>query len=325
MVGHKFTFIDLFAGIGGIRVGFEDAGGECVFSSEIDKYACQTYSHMFADRTEHEPVGDITKVDEKNIPDHDILCGGFPCQPFSIAGVSKYGALGWKHGFDHPTKGTLFFDIVRILAFHKPKAFFLENVKNLKSHNKGQTWKVIQKTLFDLGYSVSEKILDAKLVLPQHRERIFIIGIRNDYNHIFKFPHIENTNMTMRDILDEKVDDKYTLTPKLWDYLQNYAEKHRAKGNGFGYGLVDLDGSSRTLSARYYKDGSEILIPQVGKRPRRLTPAECSRLQGFPKRFEKPVVSDCQAYKQFGNAVPVPIIRLLAKELVRQLENVEAL
>lgn len=321
----KFAFIDLFAGIGGIRLGFEAAGGECVFSSEIDKFAARTYSHMFRDRTEHTPAGDITKIDAADIPAHDILCGGFPCQPFSIAGVTKYGSLGWKHGFEHPTKGTLFFHIVRILAHHRPKAFFLENVKNLKSHNGGRTWEVIEHSLEDLGYAVSARVLDARLLLPQHRERIFIVGIRKDLGRTFVFPEIPPGNARMRDILEDTVDARYTLTPRLWEYLQAYAEKHRAKGNGFGYGLVDLDGVSRTLSARYYKDGAEILVPQPGGRPRRLTPAECARLQGFPPRFEKPVVSDCQAYRQFGNAVPVPLVAAVGRSLVAQLAEAGAL
>lgn len=309
-----FTFIDLFAGIGGIRQGFETAGGTCLFSSEIDKYAVKTYSHVFGG---HEPVGDITAIDERSIPPHDVLCAGFPCQPFSIAGVSKYGSLGWDHGFQHPTKGTLFFDIVRILKHHAPKAFFLENVKNLKSHDKGKTWKVIETTLGELGYNVHQKIFDAQLVVPQHRERIFIVGFRKDLRIPFNFPEIAPSRMKVGDILEkDSVDPKYTLTDHLWKYLQDYAERHRAKGNGFGFGLVDLTGVTRTLSARYYKDGSEILIPQKGKNPRRLTPAECARLQGFPEAWWKPVVSDTQAYKQFGNAVAVPLVSRVAGQMI---------
>ncbi len=321
--GNHFTFIDLFAGIGGIRLGFEAAGGECIFSSEIDKWAVKTYSYMFKDRKEHNPAGDITKIDASDIPAMDIVCGGFPCQPFSIAGVSKYNSLGLLHGFNHPTKGTLFFDILRIISHHKPKAFFLENVKNLKSHNKGNTWKIIQKSLQDMGYDVYAQIFDAKLVLPQHRERIFIVGFRKDLNIKYDFPSITQRNVKIRDILDKgEIDPKYTLTPKLWEYLKNYAIRQKEKGNGFGYGLVDLDGISRTLSARYYKDGSEILIPQEnGKRPRRLTPSECARLMGFPEKWGHPVVSDCQAYKQFGNAVAVPLIEEIAKSMVAALQD----
>lgn len=315
----KFTFIDLFAGIGGIRRGFEEAGGKCLFSSEIDKYAVTTYTQVFQD---HKPAGDITKVDEGDIPAHDILCGGFPCQPFSIAGVSKYGSLGYRHGFEHPTKGTLFFDIARILAFHKPRAFFLENVKNLKSHNGGHTWKVIRDTLEDLSYDVHARIMDARTVVPQHRERIFIVGFRKDLEIDFDFPEIRDRKPKLADILDSEVDPKYTLTDHLWQYLQTYAEKHRAKGNGFGFGLADPQGISRTLSARYYKDGSEILIPQPGKNPRRLTPAECARLQGFPEPWWNPPVSDTQAYKQFGNAVAVPLITEVAKAMIIALDGV---
>ena len=316
----NFTFIDLFAGIGGIRQGFESVGGTCLFSSEIDKYAVKTYTHVFGG---HEPAGDITKIDAKSIPRHDVLCAGFPCQPFSIAGVSKYGSLGWGHGFQHPTKGTLFFDVVRILKHHEPKAFFLENVKNLKSHDKGKTWKIIETTLDELGYQVYSKIYDAQLLVPQHRERIFIVGIRKDLQSNFNFPEILPTKMRVRDILEkEPVDKKYTLTEHLWNYLKAYADRHRLKGNGFGYGLVDLDGVARTLSARYYKDGSEILIPQDGKPPRRLTPAECARLQGFPESWWYPVVSDTQAYKQFGNSVVVPLISSVASELAQCLANI---
>lgn len=318
-----FTFIDLFAGIGGIRQGFEEAGGCCLFSSEIDKYAAKTYAHVFGG---HVPAGDITLLDERDIPPHDVLCAGFPCQPFSIAGVSKYGSLGWQHGFQHPTKGTLFFDIVRILGHHAPKAFFLENVKNLKSHDKGKTWKVIETTLDELGYDVHSRILDAQLVVPQHRERIFIVGFRKDLHVDFRFPEIPSSGLRVRDILEPgPVNPRYTLTDHLWRYLRDYAERHRAKGNGFGFGLVDLDGITRTLSARYYKDGSEILVPQEGRNPRRLTPAECARLQGFPEAWWKPVVSDTQAYKQFGNSVAVPLVSAVARQAISCMRKSGAL
>ena len=318
-VRHDFRFIDLFAGIGGIRLGFEAAGGRCVFTSEIDKYASKTYRAMFPEDPEHRFAEDITQVDVRDIPEHDVLLAGFPCQPFSIAGVSKYNALGIGHGFNHATKGTLFFDIARILHHHRPKAFFLENVKNLKGHDRGNTWNVIRKTLEDLGYDVYSYIYDAQLLVPQHRERIFIVGFRKELDVCFSFPEIENRHPKVRDILEEKVDDRYTLTDHLWGYLQQYAEKHKNRGNGFGYGIAPLDGVTRTLSARYYKDGSEILIEQKGKNPRRLTPAECARLQGFPERFEKTVVSDTQAYKQFGNAVAVPLIERVACHMINCL------
>ncbi|CAG0951489.1 partial DNA (cytosine-5)-methyltransferase 1, partial [Anaerolineae bacterium] len=286
-----FTFIDLFAGIGGFRIAFERAGGKCVFSSEWDKLAQETYRANFGEV----PAGDITKITASEVPEHDILAAGFPCQPFSIAGVTKHNALGNAHGFQHTTQGTLFFDVARIIAEKRPKAFVLENVKNLRWHDKGKTFKVMMETLKDeLGYFVYDKTIDAKKVVPQHRERIYIVGFREP--RVFEFPELWDIHPRMRDILEADVDAKYTLTDRLWEYLQNYAAKHRAKGNGFGYGLVDLDGISRTLSARYYKDGAEILIPQLGKNPRRLTPRECARLMGFPENFQI-VVSDTRAYK----------------------------
>ncbi len=298
-----FTFIDLFSGIGGIRLAFERAGGRCVFSSEIDQHAVMTYEHVFGEK----PYGDIVKIKSTDIPPHDILLAGFPCQPFSIAGVSKYGSLGRKHGFKDRTKGTLFFEIARILEYHRPKAFLLENVKNLKSHDKGKTWQVIRATLEqDLKYTIFTRILDARTVVPQHRERIFIVGFREPLS--YEWPEIPDLKPKFINILDTDVDPKYTLSDHLWNYLQNYAEKHKEKGNGFGFGLTDLNGTSRTLSARYHKDGSEILVPQKNdKNPRRLTPSECARLMGFPPIYEKPVVSDTQAYRQFGNAVVVPL------------------
>ncbi|MDR7316060.1 DNA (cytosine-5-)-methyltransferase [Brevibacillus nitrificans] len=317
---NKFTFIDLFAGIGGMRLGFEKAGGRCVFTSEWDKYAQKTYFSNFGDM----PEGDITKIHEKEIPPHDILVAGFPCQPFSIAGVSKKNSLGRTHGFLDETQGTLFFDVARIIKEKRPKAFLLENVKNLKSHDKGRTFKIITKTLEELNYNIHVEVLDGKNFVPQHRERIFIVGFDKDIykgQEFFTFPDMPVQKMRIKDILEKEVDPKYTLSDKLWAYLQNYAEKHKAKGNGFGYGLVDLDGTSRTLSARYYKDGSEILIPQgENVNPRKLTPRECARLQGFPESF-KIVVSDTQAYKQFGNSVVAPLIEAIAKQITQALES----
>ncbi|MDQ2086417.1 DNA (cytosine-5-)-methyltransferase [Herbivorax sp. ANBcel31] len=313
----KFTFIDLFAGIGGMRIAFEMCGGSCVFSSEWDKYSQKTYMSNFGEK----PEGDITKINEKNIPDHDILVAGFPCQPFSIAGVSKKVSLGKLHGFLDKTQGTLFFDVVRIISEKQPKAFLLENVKNLKSHDKGKTYKTIMEALNALDYEVFDDILDGKFYVPQHRERILIAGFkRKTYgtNISFEFPTPPNKNLKLRDILESTVNDKYTLSDKLWSYLQSYAKKHRLKGNGFGYGLADLDGITRTLSARYYKDGSEILLPQENKNPRRLTPRECARLQGFPDSF-KIVVSDTQAYKQFGNSVVVPLITAVAEKITSKV------
>ena len=317
----KFKFIDLFAGIGGIRLAYQNLGGKCVFTSEWNNFAKKTYEANFGEV----PFGDITKIDEASIPDHDILLAGFPCQPFSIAGVSKKNALGRKHGFLDETQGTLFFDIARILKLKQPKSFMLENVKNLVSHDKGNTFKVIKNTLSELGYSIHYQILDGKHFVPQHRERIIIVGFRTDYFHDaegFQFPQLPKPSKKIKDILESDVNAKYTLSDKLWNYLQNYAAKHKAQGNGFGFGMTDLNGISRTISARYYKDGSEILIPQESINPRRLTPRECARLQGFPDEYIIPV-SDNQAYRQFGNSVTVPLIQAVGKQLVKSLLSID--
>lgn len=316
----KFKFIDLFAGIGGIRLAYQNLGGKCVFTSEWNEQAKRTYEANFGEV----PFGDITKISETQIPDHDVLLAGFPCQPFSIAGVSKKNALGRAHGFLDETQGTLFFDIARILKHKKPKAFMLENVKNLRSHDKKKTFMVIENTLKELGYSVHAQVLNGKYFVPQHRERIIIVGFREDvYEGLedFHFPKMPEPQKVFKDILETEVQEKYTLTDHLWKYLRDYADKHKAKGNGFGFGLTDMNGISRTLSARYYKDGSEVLIPQQGKNPRRLTPRECARLQGFPDEFIIPV-SDTQAYKQFGNSVTVPLIQAVARKLVKALLTV---
>ncbi len=313
-----FSFIDLFAGIGGMRLAFEAAGGRCVFTSEWDKFSQKTYEANFGDV----PAGDIQQIEASSIPPHDVLVAGFPCQPFSIAGVSKHNALGTKHGFDHPTQGTLFFEIVRILKAHRPRAFLLENVKNLKSHDHGRTFRVIMQTLREeLKYDTHETVLDARGALPQHRERTYIVGFLEKTE--FRFPEISlnGSRPSFRSLLEPEPDPKYTLTPRLWRYLQDYAAKHRARGNGFGFGLVDpnvSDVTTRTLSARYYKDGSEILIDTGGPRPRRLTPRECARLMGFPEDFQIPV-SDTQAYRQFGNSVAVPVVNAIALEIATKL------
>ncbi len=316
-----FKFIDLFAGIGGFRLAFQNLNGKCVFTSEWNKFSQKTYEANYGEV----PFGDITKINEKNIPDHDILLAGFPCQPFSIAGVSKKNSLGREHGFKDETQGTLFFDIVRILEHKRPKAFLLENVKNLVSHDKGNTFKVIKGTLEELGYSIHTKVIDGKHFVPQHRERIFIVGFdktifRESEN--FEFPDLPEANYVVEEILDQNVDDKYTLSDKLWDYLKMYAKKHKEKGNGFGFGLVDFEGITRTISARYYKDGSEILIPQEGKNPRRLTPRECARLQGYPESFIIPV-SDTQAYKQFGNSVVMPLVQHIGGKIIEIISKKE--
>ncbi|PWW32312.1 DNA-cytosine methyltransferase [Cytobacillus oceanisediminis] len=309
-----FRFIDLFAGIGGLRLAFEDLGGKCVFSSEWDQKAQEVYEKNFGER----PFGDITKIHEKDIPDHDILLAGFPCQPFSLAGVSKKNALGRKHGFEDDTQGTLFFDIKRIIKEKQPKAFLLENVKNLQSHDQGRTFKIIKRTLErELGYRVYTQVIDAKGLLPQHRERIYIVGFRDNLN--FKFPTLPSNGPALKTILECNVPNKYTLSDNLWNYLKEYAKKHQSKGNGFGYGIADLNGYTRTLSARYYKDGSEILISQgEDSNPRRLTPRECARLQGFPDDF---IISDSDssAYKQLGNSVAVPVIEKIAVNILKTL------
>ncbi len=331
-----FTFIDLFAGIGGLRRGFEAIGGRCVFTSEWDKYSQKTYRANFPD-DDHEINGDITKIEASEIPAHDVLLAGFPCQPFSIAGVSKKNALGRAHGFEDKTQGTLFYDVARIIAHHRPAAFLLENVRNLVSHDKGKTFQTIRDVLTEeLGYTIDFRVIDGRHWTPQHRERIFIIGFREDQGFRFADMKLPDAAPKLETILHAgdgseapdqrftvgnsgRVSDKYTLTDHLWNYLQRYKEKHQAAGNGFGFGLVGPEDVARTLSARYYKDGSEILVKQDdGKAPRRLTPRECARLMGFDdpqgNDFIIPV-SDTQAYRQFGNSVVVPAVKAVAEHM----------
>ena len=329
----KFTFVDIFAGIGGMRLGFEAAGGACVFTCEWDKYCQQTYRANFG---EENIGGDVREIPEDAIPPHNVFLAGFPCQPFSIAGVSKKNALNSPHGFACEAQGTLFFDLARLIDYHRPKAFLLENVRNLKSHDRGRTFKTICSILTEeLNYHISHRVIDAQSWVPQHRERIFIAGFReaNEFDlnnmplpkrqpapvlaeilHPGDGTETAEEHYTVGDMA--VVNDRYTLTNHLWGYLQAYAEKHRRQGNGFGYGLVGPSGIARTLSARYYKDGSEILISQDGHLPRRLTPRECARLMGFDEptgaRFRIPV-SDTQAYRQFGNAVVVPVVKAIAE------------
>ena len=318
---HNFTFIDLFACMGGFRLAMQAQGGKCVFSSEWNKYAQKTYLANFGEM----PFGDITKeITKSYIPqEFDVLCAGFPCQPFSIAGVSKKKSLGRETGFKDKTQGTLFFDVADIISRHRPKAFFLENVKNLMSHDKGNTFKVIKGTLEELRYSLHYLVMDGQTYVPQHRERIMIVGFDRDRfkgEENFSFPEQRQAIRSIKEILDPNIDEKYTLSDKLWSYLQNYAEKHRAKGNGFGFGMVDLNGISRTLSARYYKDGSEILIPQGdGKNPRKLSPRECARLMGYPDKYRLNQVSDVQAYRQCGNSVVVPLITAVSEQLIKTM------
>jgi DNA (cytosine-5)-methyltransferase 1 len=316
----QFRFIDLFAGIGGIRKGLESAGGRCVYSVEIDKFAKETYSANF-DRVE---AGDIRYVAAEDLPTYDVLAGGFPCQPFSLAGVSKKLSLGRQHGFGDQKSGNLFFDIVRLIddAPARPPAVFLENVKHLTRHDHGRTFAVILATLEDRGYNVTWKVVDARPWVPQHRERTYIIGLHREYfgETKFAFPEVPSDVRypTLGSILEDDVPEKFVLTEHLWHYLQAYAKKHRERGNGFGYGLVGADDTTRTLSARYHKDGSEILVKTSGPLPRRLTPRECARLMGYPDTFEIPV-SDTQAYRQFGNSVVIPVISFLGQALATQV------
>lgn len=310
----RFRFIDLFAGIGGIRIPFQELGGECVFSSEWDKFAQKTYRVNFGE----EPHGDITKIAAPDIPDFDVLLGGFPCQPFSQAGLKK--------GFAD-TRGTLFFEIERIIKEKRPRAFLLENVKQLKGHDHGRTLQVILKHLDDLHYYVRYAVLRARdYGVPQNRERIYIVGFDMDYFNLpdhyeFLFPAPTHTTTCLGDILEQNVDEKYTISDALWEGHQRRKSEHKIKGNGFGYSLFNRQSEyANTISARYYKDGSEILIEQEGKNPRKLTPRECARLQGFPEEFIIPV-SDTQAYKQFGNSVAVPVVRAVARKIIEAMEK----
>jgi len=338
-----FTFIDLFAGIGGVRLGFESAGGQCVFTSEWNDWSKKTYLENFPG--EHPFVGDIVPYLAETVPDHDVLLAGFPCQPFSLAGVSKKNSLGRPHGFECTTQGTLFFDVARIIAAKQPEAFLLENVKNLVSHDGGNTFRVVLQTLQEeLKYDVHWKVIDGRAWTPQHRERILIAGFREKTAFSWDEMQRPAAAPVLSSILHPgdgsqaveepytsgalaKVHKKYVLTDKLWAYLQAYAEKHRLAGNGFGFGLVTKDSVARTLSARYYKDGSEILVSRgKGRNPRRLTPRECARLMGFPDSFRIPV-SDTQAYRQFGNSVVVPVMkeaaRLMAPHVLRLKRQAE--
>jgi DNA (cytosine-5)-methyltransferase 1 len=322
-----FRFIDLFAGIGGLRIGFDAIGGHCVFTSEWDKYCQATYRENFG--SDHPIGGDIRGYarDPTLIPAHDVLLAGFPCQPFSIAGVSKKNALGRPHGFLCDTQGTLFFDLAQIIKHHQPQVFLLENVKNLQRHDKGRTFATIINVLRnELGYDVHHRVVNSAPWVPQKRERIFIAGFRKESRFDFDRLVMPEQGPTLGSILDphDTVDPKYTLTAHLWNYLKDYKDKHQAKGNGFGYSLFGPDDVARTLSARYFKDGSEVLIAQPRKRPRRLTPRECARLMGFRHAdgsdFRIPV-SDTQAYKQFGNAVVVPVVNAVAELMKPHILN----
>ncbi|MFM0355445.1 DNA (cytosine-5-)-methyltransferase [Paraburkholderia nemoris] len=342
----QFRFIDLFAGIGGIRMGFEAHGGDCVFTSEWNDFSTKTYRENYPPGGEHALIGDIVSFPAEEVPSHDVLLGGFPCQPFSIAGVSKKNALGRPHGFECTTQGTLFFDVARIIAAKRPAAFLLENVKNLLSHDKGRTFDVILQTLRDeLGYEVHYRVVDGQHFTPQHRERIIIVGFHGKTSFSWDDLRLPESSPRLGSILhrtdgsepvlpwdhdrffdhaSKRVQPKYTLTPNLWTYLQNYAAKHRAAGNGFGFGMAYPDSVTRTLSARYHKDGSEILVYQGEQlRPRRLTPRECARLMGFPDTFRIPV-SDTQAYRQFGNSVVMPVMREVARIMLPHVQTLLA-
>ncbi|CAB3788734.1 DNA (cytosine-5-)-methyltransferase [Paraburkholderia caffeinilytica] len=342
----QFRFIDLFAGIGGIRMGFEAHGGDCVFTSEWNDFSTRTYRENYPAGGDHTLIGDIVSFPAEEVPSHDVLLGGFPCQPFSIAGVSKKNALGRPHGFECTTQGTLFFDVARIIAAKRPAAFLLENVKNLLSHDKGRTFDVILQTLRDeLGYEVHYRVVDGQHFTPQHRERIIIVGFRGKTSFSWDDLRLPESGPRLGSILHrtdgsepvlpwdhdrffdhaiKRVQPKYTLTPNLWAYLQNYAAKHRAAGNGFGFGMAYPDSVTRTLSARYHKDGSEILVYQGERlRPRRLTPRECARLMGFPDTFRIPV-SDTQAYRQFGNSVVMPVMREVARIMLPHVQTLLA-
>ena len=344
-----FRFIDLFAGIGGMRRGFEAIGGRCVFTSEWDRFAQQTYRANFDDGDDHAFAGDIREVDAAEVPDHDVLLAGFPCQPFSLAGVSKKNALGREHGFRCDAQGTLFFDLARVIEAKRPPAFLLENVKNLLGHDGGRTFAVIRRTLEEeLGYAISARVIDARGFVPQHRERIFIAGVRGDLD-----ARVDLDSLALPDgragprlgaILHPedgseppdghftgaggRVAERYVLSDHLWGYLQAYAEKHRRRGNGFGCSKVGPGDVARTLSARYHKDGSEILVDRgKGRNPRRLTPRECARLMGFDRPrgadFVIPV-SDTQAYRQFGNAVVVPVVEAVARHMAPAIARAAA-
>jgi DNA (cytosine-5)-methyltransferase 1 len=330
----SFTFVDLFAGIGGLRRAFQALNGKCVFTSEWDIHACRTYNTNFPDG--EEIAGDITKVIPSSVPDHDILLAGFPCQPFSLAGVTKKNSLGRAHGFKDRAQGTLFFNVLKILEKKQPKAFLLENVKNLRSHDGGRTYQVIIGGLRELGYTVYDTVIDARSWVPQHRERIFLVGFKQPVSFSFSEVETPQSVPTLKSVLHSHtetpeppytitvrnrtvVNPRYTLSDHLWKYLQDYAAKHRSRGNGFGYSLFSSEDVARTLSARYHKDGSEILIEQRGKNPRRLTPRECARLMGFDLPDQAPFVipvSDTQAYRQFGNSVVVPMVHALARVIV---------
>lgn len=310
----SFDFIDLFAGIGGFRLAMQNAGGSCKFSSEWDKDAQKTYTANFGDT----PAGDIRTVDAKDIPNHDVLCAGFPCQPFSLAGVSARNSRDTAHGFECKTQGTLFFDVARIIKEKRPKVVFLENVKNILNHDSGQTFKTIEETITELGYSFSYKIINAETYVPQKRVRCYMVCLR-DTNEKFVFPERDGEPLPLRSILEKKVEDRFTISDKLWEGHQRRTSNNIARGTGFTAFCADLDKPANTIVARYGKDGKECLIPQKGKNPRMLTPRECARIQGFPEEYLIPVAKTA-AYKQFGNSVALPVIEDITKQITIHLK-----
>ena len=313
----KFKFIDLFAGIGGFRIAMQELGGSCVFSSEWDSYAKKTYEANFAEV----PFGDIRKIVESDIPDHDVLCAGFPCQPFSLAGVSARNSLGNDHGFACETQGTLFFDIARIIKAKQPRIVFLENVKNLVSHDGGNTFATIKRTIEEAGYSFSYRVIDSSSLVPQRRLRCYMVCTRNGKED-FKFPVIEGPPLPLKMILEQDVDVSFTISSRLWAGHQKRTIRNLARGTGFTTFCADVDKPSNTIVARYGKDGKECLIPQGRKNPRMLTPRECARLQGFPENFVIPN-SKTASYRQFGNSVAIPVIRKISKAIVQLLADKE--
>jgi DNA (cytosine-5)-methyltransferase 1 len=309
----KFTFIDLFAGIGGFRIAMQEQQGKCVFSSEWDTYSQKSYEINFGEV----PFGDIREIPEDLIPDHDVLCAGFPCQPFSLAGVSARNSLNAAHGFACEIQGTLFFDVVRIIKAKQPKVVFLENVKNLTSHDEGKTFAIIKKTIESLGYKFSKALIDSSPLVPQKRIRCYMVCIKNEEEE-FDFPKIDGPPLALKTILEKKVDQSFTISNKLWEGHQRRTRRNLERGTGFTAFCADLDKPSKTIVARYGKDGKECLIPQGRKNPRMLTPRECARLQGFPEEF---IISSAKttAYKQFGNSVAIPVVRKIAEKIAAYL------
>lgn len=320
----SFNFIDLFAGIGGFRLSLQSFGGNCVFSSEWDKSAQKTYLKNYGEM----PFGDITSLTNSSvpdhelarmIPDHDVIAAGFPCQPFSHAGVSARTAVGIEHGFKCETQGTLFFDVLRIAQVKKPKVLFLENVRNLERHDKGRTFDVIRRSIDELGYDFQYKIIDSSTMVPQRRVRCYMVCFRKDLNVNFQFPDFSGDPLPLKSILEDNVSEKYTISEKLWQGHINRTKRNLERGTGFTAHTANLDKPSNTIVARYGKDGKECLIPQLGKTPRLLTPRECARLQGYPDNFWIPDVRT-PAYKQFGNSVAVPVVKKIAKEITKVMQ-----